>query len=415
MGVVYAANDLSDGRRVAIKVLDSELADDRAFARMRSEAAIGKCVSHPAVVAVLDSGSVDGLPYVAMEYVAGAPLHHLIVTEGELPLRRALQIIAQVLAGLEAIHAAGFVHGDMKTDNILIAQLDDIDRVKIIDLGLAHSRSEHGDGRNLSGTPEYMAPEVISGEGATIRSDIYSVGVILYELITGAPPFCDDSAEEIMRRHVEDDVVPPSLRAPSRAIPPALEQAVMRALARRPADRFTSAKQLARALARIHMSEEQATATARLPVISTSAPTLEWTQKGLETTADSPAVARARQQVSIVLEKGDRDAITVAALELAQVLLAEHRLAAAAKELESTIAALSVGRELAIEPGPMWRLLLSLAAIYDGLGYAERARATAQVALLQASAAQSSIGRSRARALVERLTARGRMDCGSRA
>ncbi len=410
MGVVYAANDMSDGRRVAVKVLDPKTADARAVERMHNEATVGRTVSHPAVVSVLDSGSADGVPYIVMEYVTGVSLHGLVANQGALPLRRALRIVAQLLAGLDAIHSCGFVHADMKSDNVLVSHVDDFDRVKIIDLGLAHPATEPSDGRILSGTPEYMAPEVIRGLGATMASDIYSVGVILYELITGTPPFCDDTAEAIMRSQVYDDVVPPSMRTPDRSIPPALDQAVMRALQKRPEDRFPSAAELARTLTQIHMTEEQAISTTRLPVFSTTAPTMQWTQRGIEIRplppADSPAIIEARKRLARELGRGERDAITVAVLELVQVLLAEHRMYAAAKELEATIDILAAGREVEHEPGPLWRLLLSLAAIYDGLGNVERALSTANVALLQAGSARSELGRRRARALVERLSHR---------
>jgi eukaryotic-like serine/threonine-protein kinase len=170
-------------------------------------------------------------------------------------LRRAVGIAQQILAGLDALHTAGVVHGDVKSDNVLVERLDNgEDRVRLIDFGLAHVQFSPADVRRpdpddelVSGTPEYMAPEVIRGEGSTVASDIYAVGVILYEMITGATPFGDGGSGEIAQRHLCDHVVPPSLRRPE--TPTILERIILRALEKQAARRFASARTFASALA----------------------------------------------------------------------------------------------------------------------------------------------------------------------
>ncbi len=276
MGVVYRARDLERGCDVAVKVLRSELLSDPvARSDLRGESrAIGR-ISHSNVVAVRAWGTTPGRePYLVMELAPGRSLRDVLVEQAPLALGRISAIIRQVLAGLHAIHAAGFVHGDVKAENVLI---DDGDRVTLIDLGLMRSRSEVAPARDglASGTPDYMAPEVIRGEGAVLESDLYSVGALLYELLTGTTPFAGGASREILMRHLEDDVVPPSLRCPDRTIPVAIERVILRALEKAPVARFRSAPQFARAISAATPEVEPAS-TGRIPMFSTAAPTERW-------------------------------------------------------------------------------------------------------------------------------------------
>jgi eukaryotic-like serine/threonine-protein kinase len=255
MGVVYEARRRS-GDPVALKVLLGERLDDtRALRRFRDEAIAGHIVRHENLAATLDHGETSsGVPYLVMERVFGEPLGTRVHRDGALSLRRAVGIAQQILAGLDALHSAGVVHGDMKSDNVLVERIPDGgDHARVIDFGLAHVELVRGDVRLpdpddelVSGTPEYMAPEVVSGHGSSTSSDLYAVGVILYEMLTGSTPFAGGSSGEIVQRHLKDRVVPPSLRRPE--VPAILERIILRALEKDPARRFPSAKAFLSAL-----------------------------------------------------------------------------------------------------------------------------------------------------------------------
>jgi eukaryotic-like serine/threonine-protein kinase len=239
MGAVYETRD--GNLTVAIKIPYCELlADNYAKRRFQSEGVAGSIVAHKNVARVLEHGIVDGLPYLVMDFVEGARLS----TQRMPSLRRAAQITQQLLDGLGALHAANVVHGDVKTDNILIGR----DLVKLIDFGLAHVNGEIPTEQLISGTPDYMAPEVIRGEGSTPQSDLYAAGVILYELLTGQTPFGGDESAQIVNRHLTERVIPPHLRRVDVEVPATLERIVMRALEKDPRDRITSAAAFSEAL-----------------------------------------------------------------------------------------------------------------------------------------------------------------------
>lgn len=286
MGVVYRATDLERDVGVAVKLLHPYRASNAlATQRLAAEGRAGSCVHHPNVVAVLDIGTAaEGTPFLVMEHVRGRLLDQLIQLEGPVPLRRASTIVGQILAGLQALHDAGFVHGDVKSGNVMIDSTNGVDTIKLIDLGLAHApdttdATEQG---MVSGTPEFMAPEVIRGEGVVPASDIYAAGVVCYQLLTGTTPFEGGTSREILRRHLDDIIVPLSLRCADRNIPSALEHAVMIALQKDPAARFMSAAAFARVL--------EATTPAIDPVAppgevwpggSTRTPARRWTSREL--------------------------------------------------------------------------------------------------------------------------------------
>jgi serine/threonine-protein kinase len=251
LGRVFAARD-ARGAAVAVKLLHPQLADDGVFAaRLHEEARLARMVSHRNVVRMLDSGTTDdGVPYLVMRRAAGVPLGTLVRKLGVLPMARVRTIATQILEGLVAIHAAGLVHGDLKADNVLVG---DDDHVTIIDFGLARQHAVAqawlADGV-VSGTPEYMAPEVIAGGPLTSAADIYAAGVMIYELLTGKTPFAGGSAAAVCERHLTEAPVPPSLRYPERALPAALEALLMRALAKEPTQRHLNAGLFATAIAR---------------------------------------------------------------------------------------------------------------------------------------------------------------------
>jgi serine/threonine-protein kinase len=255
MGQVYAAEDAANGHAVAIKVVHQKLIGDPNFAaRLADEARALECVEHHNVVRVIDHGvTPGGLPYLVMPRVNGTPLGAMIETSGPLPFRRIRAIASQLLHGLGAIHRAGLVHGDIKSDNVLVESRRGADQVTIIDFGLAHSATTPvglGSRGTLSGTPEYMAPEVIRGEPATIAADLYAVGVVVYEMLTGTTPFTDTTPDAVFARQLGDEVVPPSLRCQDREVPPAFEHVIMRALAKNPAARHANAEMFATAIER---------------------------------------------------------------------------------------------------------------------------------------------------------------------
>jgi len=283
MGVVYEAQP-PVGDRVAVKLLQGQrLHDERAVRRFHDEGTAGSIVVHPNVVSTLAQGETeDGVPFLVMKRVCGEPLGIRIQRDGPPSLRRGIELVQQILAGVDAMHAAGIVHGDLKSDNVLIERrADGTDVPMVIDFGLAHVQFCAEDVRRpqpgeelVSGTPDYMAPEVIRGEGSSRASDLYAVGVILYETITGSTPFQGGTPGEIVRRHLFDPVVPPSLRRT--AVPAVLERIVMRALEKQPALRFESAAAFAAALALASPSLENEPSDVPIGKISREAPTLDW-------------------------------------------------------------------------------------------------------------------------------------------
>ncbi|HSD90424.1 MAG TPA: serine/threonine-protein kinase [Kofleriaceae bacterium] len=417
MGRVFSATYAE--RRIAVKLLHDELVrDPNMVARFADEALAARRVSHRNVVRVIEHGfHSDGSPFLAMEHAPGITLGELIEREGTLPLTRIRAIGTQILLGLGAIHRAGLLHGDMKSDNVLV-DVANADKVTIIDFGLARSVcSTAGVETVLSGTPEYMAPEVIRGEAASVSTDLYAVGVILYEMLTGTTPFAGGNAAEIFERHLTDEVVPPSLRAPERTIPAVLEGIVMRALAKDASLRHFDAELFATALSRcIPASFVERQTPARLiePRSTSRALTNEWSRQQTSRKLphprrrfaegtlprDNDAIQTCRDDLSYAIAGGDPGAIITACLSLVEVLCNEHRLLSAARELETAITWLASD-----EDAPLWRLQLTLAAIYDGLGDRPAALSAATAARTSAKRLGDAQGTTRANALARRLRA----------
>jgi len=254
-GAVYKADQIALGRTVAVKILNEDLsADARMIKRFRDEAMSASRLNHPNCVSIIDYGqSSDGLLYLAMEYVKGPTLTQLLVNENPLAVERVIDICMQSLAGIEEAHLAGVVHADLKADNIILDQRRaGIDVVKIVDFGIARlvtGVAKDPEDRSISGTPEYMAPEVISGAPPSFASDIYAVGIILYELLAYKTPFFAGSTTEILANHLKALI--PSLANRREHVPKELDAIVGKALAKHPADRFATAADMREALRRL--------------------------------------------------------------------------------------------------------------------------------------------------------------------
>jgi serine/threonine protein kinase len=281
MARVYTAED-SHKSRVAVKMLHPDLVVDRGMVtRLLEEGAAARQVSHDNVVRVLDQGTTaDGAPFLAMEHVRGARLGDLIQHLGPLPLSRIRAIASQILSGLAAIHRAGLVHGDMKSDNVLVDSSDGTDRVKIIDFGLARrpgTRPTLLGEKMVSGTPEYMAPELIRGEPISVAADLYAVAVILYEMLTGTTPFGGGTTVTIFERQLAEEAVSPSLRCPDRTIPTALERAILHDLDKDAGARDGDAELFAVAVDRaLSAGGDDVLLAPGSVVFSTDGPTREW-------------------------------------------------------------------------------------------------------------------------------------------
>jgi beta-lactam-binding protein with PASTA domain/serine/threonine protein kinase len=249
MATVYEALDTRLDRVVALKVMHVGLGDDAEFGRrFVREARAAARLSHPNVVAVFDQGDDDGTLFLAMEYVPGRTLRDVVRQRAPMPPVRALDLLAPVLSALSAAHDAGIVHRDIKPENVLIA---DDGTVKVADFGLARAVTTTGNTATqgiLMGTVSYLAPELVTDGSADARSDVYSAGIVLYELLTGVKPHTGDSPIQVAYRHVHADVPAPSLLRPD--IPPYVDALVQRATARdrdlRPADARVLSRQLRR-------------------------------------------------------------------------------------------------------------------------------------------------------------------------
>ena len=240
MADVYVAKDTRLARAVAIKVLRSDLARDPSFvARFRKEALAAAGLNHPGIVAVYDSGEKPA-PYIVMELVTGHTLRELIHKGERMPLKRALEIGEGILAALEYSHERGIVHRDIKPANIMITDQGD---VKVMDFGIARVLADLSatltSTWNIVGTAQYLSPEQALGEVADLRSDIYSTGCLLYEVLTGKPPFTGDTPVSIAYQHVSGVLVAPSVLQPQ--LPAGVDLILSVALAKKPEDRYQSA------------------------------------------------------------------------------------------------------------------------------------------------------------------------------
>jgi serine/threonine protein kinase len=242
MGVVIQAYDKQLKEQVAIKVLSPLLScDAQAVERLRREVSAARRITHPNVIRIHDISEVSGLSYVSMEYFEGVNLKEFLRQNGPLSIALMHQIVSQICDGLQAAHDQGVIHRDLKSQNIIINRNN---QIKIIDFGLA--RSERLDGMTatglIMGTPEYMAPEQVAGKVVDERADIYSFGIILYELMTGTVPFTGESAISVGFKQIKDD--PPSPRSLNPSIPEELEGVILKALQKEPSQRYRTCAEL---------------------------------------------------------------------------------------------------------------------------------------------------------------------------
>ena len=265
MADVYVAEDTRLARQVAVKVLRSDLARDPSFvARFRKEALAAAGLNHPGIVAVYDSGE-EPAPYIVMELISGHTLRELIHKGERVPLKRALEIGEGILAALEYSHHSGIVHRDIKPANIMITDHGD---VKVMDFGIARALADLGatltSTWNVVGTAQYLSPEQALGEVADLRSDIYSTGCLLYEVLTGKPPFSGETPVSIAYQHVSGVLVAPSKIVPE--LPAGIDTLLTVALAKNPDDRYQTAGLMLDDLYKIKGGEVVTTKVAKAPV-----------------------------------------------------------------------------------------------------------------------------------------------------
>ena len=245
MAEVHRGRDIRLGREVAIKVLRSDIARDPTFqARFRREAQAAASLNHPAIVAVYDTGedsvAAGDVPYIVMEYVEGRTLRDVLKDEGVMEVNAAMSFAADICAALDFSHRNGIVHRDVKPGNVMITPAG---AVKVMDFGIARAVSDSSvtmtSTAAVIGTAQYLSPEQARGESVDARSDVYSAGCLLFELVTGGPPFTGDSPVAVAYQHVREDPRPPSTINP--AVPPGLDAVVLKAMSKNPANRYQSA------------------------------------------------------------------------------------------------------------------------------------------------------------------------------
>ena len=247
MSSVYRAHDRVLDRKVALKVLHQRLTSEAEYVeRFRSEARMVAGLLHPNIVTVIDRGEDAGCPFIVFEFVAGENLKQLVAREGPLPIDRAVELGMQIARGLAFAHANGYVHRDVKPQNVL---LNGDGEAKVTDFGIARSLDvKHGVTQTgtVLGTSDYIAPEQAQGQRVDEHTDVYSLGIVLYELLTGELPFSGDNFVAVAMQHIND--VPPRVSSKRPEVPPRVDAAVARALAKKAEDRFPTMADFGREL-----------------------------------------------------------------------------------------------------------------------------------------------------------------------
>jgi streptogramin lyase/predicted Ser/Thr protein kinase len=293
MGIVYRARQLGLDRIVAFKVIAPELSADASFReRFKRESRIAASIEHPHVIPVHEAGEEDGLLYISMRFIDGTDLRELVRRDGRLSAERAVRIVGQVCAALDAAHARGLVHRDIKPANVLIAGKDGEEHAYLTDFGLTkHRESQSGVTKTgmWVGTVDYMAPEQIEGRPLDARSDVYAVGCMMFHALTGDVPFARDTDVAKLYAHVSEAPPMPSEREPG--LPRRLDPAVTRAMAKDPDERFPSAGDFGRALAAGLAGEEPA-APERTVAVGDAAPSTHGRfRRGTRPTEVAPTAA----------------------------------------------------------------------------------------------------------------------------
>jgi beta-lactam-binding protein with PASTA domain/predicted Ser/Thr protein kinase len=271
MSDVYLADDLTLNRPVAVKILHPEFARDPSYIqRFRYEAQAAANLNHPNIVSVYDWGNEGDIYYIVMEYVEGSELKELQRAQGRLGPERAAEITAEIAAALQFAHRHNLVHRDIKPHNVIITPTG---QVKVMDFGIARAATGTGMTQTgvVMGTAQYLSPEQAQGLPVDGRSDIYSLGIVLYEMLTGRVPFDDENPLTVAYRQVRDDPVPPSMLEPS--IPTTMESIVMKSLAKNPANRYQTAQEMKADLLRF-LEGIPVNATPIMPVAATAEPAM---------------------------------------------------------------------------------------------------------------------------------------------
>ncbi len=335
MSVVYLAEDLALGRKVALKVLAPELSDDAGFReRFRLESRLAASIDHPNVIPIYEAGEAEGQLYIAMRYVEGADLRRLIDEDGALDPARAVELVARAADGLEAAHDRGLVHRDVKPSNVLIASPGEHEHVYLADFGLtktAESEEEAKEVAQLSGTTNYVAPELIT-EGAVGKgADLYALGCVLYEALTGHVPFPRSSELETLVAHIDEPAPKPSATRPE--VSADLDAVVERAMAKDPAERYGSAAELA--------------AAARATLPSERRP-----RRLAAALAAVAAVLAGAALVAVLVTRSEQPGPNAPTAELASG--AVQRVNPETGKLEATIAVPGQPLDLAVSSGAIW-------------------------------------------------------------
>jgi len=397
MGEVHIARDRA-GRFVAIKQVRKTLSLDPLLCeRLSLEAQLLRRIDHPNVVRVLDGGVTDGQPFMVMSRAFGTPLDAALVESAPMSRERITGITSQLLDGLIAIHDAGVIHADLKSSNILI---DELDRVTIIDFGLARNAYEPlTEDEIFGGTPAYMAPELLAGNAPTAASDIYAIGVVLYELLAGSPPLPRSlPAVVMMSRRMHEVAELPSKRAPERAITAELDAVVARALATSAAERFANVRDLADALAVALAAWEPATE---------DRPTGEW--------ARQPTALNIAPTLRRPAPADDPEAIIQHTLAAASELVGARDVTSAIATLEDALARLAPREPKITMVHAAWRVETVLAALYQSLGKHDHANRIARFAFQHACESKDPIAIARTTGLLSQLaTGQSRIARGSR-
>jgi serine/threonine-protein kinase len=285
MAIVYRASDLLLARTVAIKLLRQDFTSDAEMSgRFRQEALAAANLSHPNIVTVHDFGLDNERLFIVMEYVPGTDLKQMVQRRGQLSLDEALPLLIQASAGIGYAHRAGLVHCDVKPQNLLVTPDK---RLKVTDFGIARALASilpDEQAEVVWGSPQYFSPEQASGQAPSPASDVYSLGVVMFELLTGQLPFSAPTPEELARLHRE--MPPPSPRKLNPAIPTALEQIILKVLSKEPSARYRAADQLGRVLLSISKAE------------TSTSPALNLTPEAVHNDPDSSATVASLKPIA---------------------------------------------------------------------------------------------------------------------
>lgn len=287
MAVIYRARDTLLDRYVAIKILREDQAHGADFDRQfQNEARAAANLSHPNIVTVYDFGLDNGLPFIVMELVPGTDLKSLLRKRGRFSIEQGLPLIVQACAGIGYAHRAGLVHCDVKPHNMLVTPDD---RLKVTDFGIARALATLNPAERADvvwGSPQYYSPEQAAGHAPSPASDVYSLGVVAYEMLTGTLPFTASRPEELARLHLEAQPIPPSEYIPD--IPGALEEILLKVLSKEPAARYRTADQLGRVLTTFGTERQSRVSTpVRVSVPLEATPAFALEPSGPETAGDA--------------------------------------------------------------------------------------------------------------------------------